>query len=539
MGILVREMLECEFFKGFVVLAGHKGLDKPIQGVAILDAPDGFKWTKGRELVISSGYVFKQNPGLLDEYIENDIIKKTAGLAIKVDRYLKEIPQDIIYKFDKYEVPLIKVPVEPSWMDIMNQLNVLVMNKNIKQFRISTINPKSFSNLTYQARKINKILSQIENEMNFSAMLYDLFSEKTYYSSHVFVELAEELKSKDFWNPSFDHTKEILCDNLKIIRYRFVDEKYDRPYSWITIPITVGDKIRAYFVILEATDLIDYFDQFALRIGFLLLQSLYEQVLVAQSLGDMGFEKFMIEIIEGDLLNHEMLVRRAIELGLDINSDYYLILMNQINKKVHISSYKDEVKSSYANTISNLGGRMAVIDENSCLFFIPVEDKISDIENLKLIKETIARLQKKINKRIDKSRLIFGISDIPCSITEIKRSYCRTEQAIRIGKLLYPNEDYLTYSSLGAFAWMDIKDDEMDILSERIKLLIKNDENKDLIKTLRTYLESNMNYSITAKKLFLHINTVRNRIDNINDLISCDLENPMDRLKLEILLRLI
>lgn len=44
--------------------------------------PDGFKWTKGRELVISSGYVFKQNPGLLDEYIENDIIKK-PGLSYK------------------------------------------------------------------------------------------------------------------------------------------------------------------------------------------------------------------------------------------------------------------------------------------------------------------------------------------------------------------------------------------------------------------------------------------------------------------------
>ena len=102
---------------------------------------------------------------------------------------------------------------------------------------------------------------------------------------------------EDFWKPSFDYNKEILCNNLNMVRYRFFDEKYDRPYSWITVPITVGDKIEAYFVVVEATGLIDYFDQFALRIGFVLLQSLYEQILMAQNIGDAGFEKFISRLL--------------------------------------------------------------------------------------------------------------------------------------------------------------------------------------------------------------------------------------------------
>src|SRR5690606_27488544 len=122
---------------------------------------------------------------------------------------------------------------------------------------------------------------------------YDLSSEKPYYSSSTFIELMDDIQIGDFWNPTIEVTKEILCDNLKMIRYRFHDDKYERPYSWITVPITVGDKVKAYFVVVEATELIDYFDQFALRIGFLLLQSLYEQILVAQSIGDVGFEKFI------------------------------------------------------------------------------------------------------------------------------------------------------------------------------------------------------------------------------------------------------
>jgi PucR family transcriptional regulator, purine catabolism regulatory protein len=38
----------------------------------MLDAPDGFLWTKGHEFVLSSGYVLQQNPGLFDEVVKTD-----------------------------------------------------------------------------------------------------------------------------------------------------------------------------------------------------------------------------------------------------------------------------------------------------------------------------------------------------------------------------------------------------------------------------------------------------------------------------------
>jgi len=86
MGISVRRMLDGEFFKDYRVLAGRGGLNNQIQGFAMLDAPDGFLWTKGREFALSSGYVLQQNPGLFDEVIKTDNFKKIACFGIKVDR---------------------------------------------------------------------------------------------------------------------------------------------------------------------------------------------------------------------------------------------------------------------------------------------------------------------------------------------------------------------------------------------------------------------------------------------------------------------
>ena len=94
------------------------------------------------------------------------------------------------------------------------------------------------------------------------------------------------------------------------------------------------------------------------------------------------------------------------------------------------------------------------------------------------------------------------------------------------------------YSASGAFAWLDVQEDEINIMLHQLHDLFKSDENKELIETLKVYLENNMNYSHTAKKLYVHINTVRNRIEQIKERIPIDLEDPFNRLQLEILLKL-
>ena len=143
-----------------------------------------------------------------------------------------------------------------------------------------------------------------------------------------------------------------------------------------------------------------------------------------------------------------------------------------------------------------------------------------------------------MERKVKDISLTFGISDINDTIFEIKRNYSRCEKTITNGKLLFPEKSYLSYSDLGAFAWMDIQEDEIEMMLKDLKELFAHDENKELIETLKVYLDCKMNYSHTAKNLYIHINTVRKRIEQINDQIQIDLEDPLNRLKLEVLLKL-
>lgn len=538
MGIYIKDMLSSEFFRNFKLIAGHGGLDNQIQGISIMDAPDGLKWARGRGLLLSSGYIFYKNPGLMEKMIESGDIKKLSGVAIKLGRFIHHIPDHIMAAFNESNIPLISIPVEYSWIEIINQMNVLVMNKSIRQFNIRNVHLNNYSNLSYQVRKIDKILSQIEKEMSFPAMLYDLSNQKSYYSSGNFLKLASHLNTSDFWEPSFEYQKEVLCNNLNMGRYRYFDKEKDSFFSWIIVPISINDEIKAYFVVLESLDFIDYFDQFALRIGFVLLQSLYEQMLIAQSIGDAGFEEFINNYLTGNLSDRDHFVKHATEINIDIKRKYYIVLMRQTNEDIQLLNYTNIVKSTVYTSAGYWDIRTAILDNDDFIFLVPEDEATSHEKNLERIREYFEGLQKRLEKKVDNINLLFGISDKSDMIFEADRNYTRCKKALSNGKLLFPNKNYFVYSQLGAFGWMDIQEDEIEMMYSDLKDLFEYDENNELIETLKVYLESNMNSSQTATKLHIHNNTVRKRLDQIHDRINIDLDEPLNRLKLSMLLSL-
>ena len=101
MGIAIQELLSQEYFKDFYVLAGAKGLHREIQGITVMEAPDAFHWTKGKELVLSSGYVIAKEPDCIEKAFREGSVQKSAGMMIKRERYLEKIPEEILRLFDQ------------------------------------------------------------------------------------------------------------------------------------------------------------------------------------------------------------------------------------------------------------------------------------------------------------------------------------------------------------------------------------------------------------------------------------------------------
>ena len=75
--IKLREILSMPVFRNFRVVAGEGGIDREVGTVSVMDAPDIYKWMKGGEFLITTGYAVKDRP----EYIRSLIINLDKGGA--------------------------------------------------------------------------------------------------------------------------------------------------------------------------------------------------------------------------------------------------------------------------------------------------------------------------------------------------------------------------------------------------------------------------------------------------------------------------
>lgn len=315
-----------------------------------------------------------------------------------------------------------------------------------------------------------------------------------------------------------------------------MDDRYEIPYSWLSIPITVMGKIKAYFVVVEATSFIDYFDQFAIRISFLLLQSIFEQLLFFESVGDTDFEKFANDVLHNILADQEKINKRAIDIDIDISKKYYTLELKQIQPDFASSNHKDIINRTIRNAFQYEKMRMCFVDENSILIALQSPEAIDRPRMVDSINKKIDALRLKLKDNFEAGIFMFGFNDRPELISKLQESYDKCGQAIRIGQLVYPEDFLFQYSKLGPLAWIRIEDRELQRMVNDMKRVFDKEDNEELLETLKYYLDCKMNYSLTSKKMFIHINTVRKRIDKVRELLDLDFDEPISRLKLELFL---
>lgn len=540
MGIALYQLLAQEYFKDFRVIAGHKGLSREVQGVAVMDAPDALRWTKGKELIMTSGYALSKEPYCLGRSFQEGAAQLATGLMIKRQRYLDTIPEHVVELFDRYDVPLISMPFEIAFMDVINQVNIAVMNQAFKRFRIRNDSVFQLSNLSFKERKIKKILQAVEAEMNFPAFLYDINEERSYYSSANFKRISESfhLKDEDYWQPSREHSRHSLCEHMHMTRYRLIDPvNPEGPrISWVLIPIIMNDVTQAYFVVMEAKEFLDYCDEYSIRIAFLELQSVYEQIMVAQSIGNIGFENFVLYALNYDEKDQERLIYQASQHGISISKKYICIMFSQ-TKDAAVSA-RDERKNfvrSFMDSAVSKFGRIAFLDENKGIILWDIQEE--NKYNLEYLKRMLEEFRLKVEEKCKDMELEFAICGDAVSLLSLKDGIKKCQKVMTMGRKLFPQNHIWDYGMLGPYAWIDIQEDELEAMLSQYRLLLQDEKNREPLKTLKIYLENNMNYSITAEKMYVHVNTIRKRIDKMKELLDISLDNRIARLKLEMLLQ--
>ena len=140
-------------------------------------------------------------------------------------------------------------------------------------------------------------------------------------------------------------------------------------------------------------------------------------------------------------------------------------------------------------------------------------------------------------------RVVVGVSTLRRGVSEGQRSMREAADAAHIARALVRGGGSLAYADLGAYKYLvrlPLDEAPHDVHCEAVERLMEYDRRRrsQLVATLEQYLRDRRSIATTARALYIHPNTLRQRLDRIEKLSGLDLADE-DLLSLELAVKLV
>lgn len=313
----------------------------------------------------------------------------------------------------------------------------------------------------------------------------------------------------------------------------------------IVAPIVAGAEILGYVWVMEALhpfnqqqDLITT-EQAALVIALEMMKqrASYETELrlKANFLGDLFSES---TLRESDLLRRAGFLgfnfnQSALALVVDIGQDILDVIGLQAQNRQIISRIQDAVtRLTQENLVANQYGRIIVI--------VPASISGSDPAQTASKLDVIIRNEiKQINANLN---VLIGIGDVFRNISGVRYSALQAIRALEAARSLGRSDEMVSLRDLGIYGILFHEGESSALLNfakTSLAPLIEYDKRNgtELLKTLDAYLLNQSKSAETARQLYIHVNTLRQRLERIESVLEASLEDPHVILNLQLALR--
>lgn len=121
-----------------------------------------------------------------------------------------------------------------------------------------------------------------------------------------------------------------------------------------------------------------------------------------------------------------------------------------------------------------------------------------------------------------KVKIYLGKFHFVSAWAEVKEIYAREQTLFEKARMDYRRESFFTFEKLAPLMMLgELPSSFVSVLKEEYQSVL---EDKELLHTLQVYIENNMNASLTAKKMFMHRNSLLYRIDKFTEKTGLDIK---------------
>lgn len=544
-GISVEDMLKIDVMKSCKLIAGFRGGRNTISRVNIMADPDILEWTAEGEFLLTTAYSFKsdnieEQKKLIRECASNGL----AGIGIKISPYIDSIAPEVLNLANDLSLPIIDIHYSIPLSDIMMAAFKEIFNKQASLLeRIEKVHERIMEAML--AGNGLKDLVQIVQENVKNPVILNLsFVDEMIKCLNgideiVHKELIKEVEVFCEANNSKNKLKQL--DESKVL----INGKYVKR---MIMPIMLRGNIYGHLFAWSTDMPLGGFDLSIIESASTSMALLILQELSIKEVENRYRSEFFEDLISLDPKTKKKALERAAYFNLSPDNNYLIEVMSfnfkGEDENIHSIEYTQDHINTIVSTIEELmkylkleglvATRMRGIQ-----ILIGYNDKIEVMDSIvdfnKRIIKSIEQKHKDIDVRI-------GVGRGYKSLENVDKSFQEALRTIRIGKSIM-DKDIITFDELGIFKILSddsLVDELEDFYNSTLKPLVDYDKKKstELVKTLDVFFKNNGNLTRISEQLFAHYNTILYRITRINEITKMRLDDPNDRLNLEIAMKI-
>lgn len=528
-GFSVRDALSLPCLSGAKVVAGEKGLDRQVRFVTVMDAPGGYDWVRGGELMLSSGYFLSKEVELQDRIVIDLKQWGVAAFGMKPRRFLSGMPPQMIKQADELGVPLIELPYHLAWVDVISPVLAEVLQSQSRILQISKESHERLTKLVLAGGGLSDVVRELSFIIGRPAYITDR-SWRCIASSRPGIgnvcSLAPE-QIRKAW------TEGETLDNSILPNSRRAD-------GIAIVPVTAGDKVYAYLLIEDASS-----DLSPTSLAIIEDASTVCALDIVRNNAITEVERrfrnnFVEDLVLGNFESRQVMLRRAASFDWDLSSPQVVLNIDFDGFEryyVELQEYNDKAMRDAKNRLvrivesipKRLNRSLLGADKSDSMIVLlsfPKEAEASEVRKSAL--HIADFIREEVSKSVTPLTVSVGIGRIARDIEEIPLSYKQATQAMVLGRRVFGANRATHFDDLGIFRVIfegPGSEEQSMFRKEWISPVAEHDRTRgtNLIETLSAYFECNLNVQESAKRLFIHENTMRYRLNKVEELLGADL----------------
>ncbi|KIL51943.1 PucR family transcriptional regulator [Jeotgalibacillus soli] len=530
--MFMKDLLNLPVFSGAVVAGGREGLDHEVNTVNMMDAPDIISYLKPNELLVTTAFHLKDNPSSLIDLLEKMHKQGCAGLGIKTKRFLNTIPPQAVDLANRYNIPIIDIPNETSLGDIVHQSLSCILDTRTTELHQAMKAHQQFTQLSIKGKGLDKILQSLSGLIGSPMTLLN----------H---QLRPFISTGSLEDPVYSLFAGIGAFLPKISFTSFSLHDNGTQKTFTLFPISTHKKQPSYLAVhrfIPQTDrsAVLTIEQAANVIAFeLMKENALKQK--TQRLRNEFFTNFMNNAFSSS----EEILNRAKEFSLSNENRFFCAAgrIDQPDKSFSLAEHQWESELIYdtiEEEIQRAEEKMQLfVSEDKFIILMETKENWQDNEYsfLSFLKAIQSAVETMLQKTIS-----FGINTYAEQLVRLPESYKEAVNALSYGAMLGKNEFIESYQPKEVSEILRmIPYEQMEQFYQNTFQGLVNEPKKDydlLMQTLSVYLESHCQLSETAKRLFIHRNTVIYRLEKCEELLGRSLKDPEQTLCLRLAFRI-